>query len=83
MTGKPGVLQSVGSQRVRDDWVTENNSKLDEELNETHTASLHRSWQDVLSYLPVSASGSAPDGFRQPRPGGPLAANTQVSRPGK
>ena len=23
LTGRPGVLQSIGSQRVRDDWVTE------------------------------------------------------------
>ena len=28
MTGKPGVLQSMGSQRVRHDWVTELNWTL-------------------------------------------------------
>ena len=34
-TGKPGVLQSMGSQRVRHDWVTELTFKL------TYSSSLH------------------------------------------
>ena len=32
-TGKPGVLQSLGSQRVRHDWVTELNWKAIKKLN--------------------------------------------------
>ena len=31
-TGKPGVLQSLGSQRVRHDWATELNSTLSEKM---------------------------------------------------
>ena len=31
-TGKPGVLQSMGSQKVRHDWVTELNGTLDTKL---------------------------------------------------
>ena len=31
-TGRPGVLQSMGSQRVRHDWATELNSKAEEIL---------------------------------------------------
>ena len=35
-------------------------NNMDEEPNEMHTASLLRSWQDALSYLPISASGFSP-----------------------
>ena len=31
-TGKPGVLQSTGSQRIRHDWATELNWKIESEL---------------------------------------------------
>ena len=31
-TGKPGMLQSIGSQRVRQDWATEQNWKIQQGL---------------------------------------------------
>ena len=40
-TGKPGVLQSMGSQRVRHDWVTELNWISDDEMEKGDTIDLH------------------------------------------
>ena len=47
-TGRPGVLQSMGSQRVRHNWKTE--------LNWTDVLSIHQlfvSWLDSLVYLHI------------------------------
>ena len=45
-TGKPGVLQSMGSQRVRHDWVTEQLFSSLENLEKRHCLVLQRNTQD-------------------------------------
>ena len=50
-TGRPGMLQSLGSQRVRHDWVTELNWS---ELKEKYVQRPHEFVKATLSYWPFS-----------------------------
>ena len=42
-TGRPGVLQSMGSQRVRHDWATE--------LNWTYLTYMQSTWCEMLGWM--------------------------------
>ena len=50
-TGKPGVLQSMGSQRVGHDWATENNNKEDEKTSHRLSENICKSWVSSHSLL--------------------------------
>ena len=49
-TGKPGVLQSMGSQRVRHDWATELNwtDKVEAQVSLLWTKARRRQWLQVI-----------------------------------
>ena len=56
-TGKPGVLQSMGSQRVRHDWMTEQQQHISENFKKinninTNIENLHHSWSFQVPHSP-------------------------------
>ena len=67
-TGRPGMLQSMGSQRVRHDWVTELNSEIviQNEISQKekdiiclhkYVKSRRRQWQPTPVLLPGKSHG--------------------------
>ena len=57
-TGKSGVLQSMGLQRVRHDWATELNWSLSQVTRKQETMAIHTFlecflWENVLLYIEV------------------------------
>ena len=57
-TGRPGLLQSMGSQRVRHNWATELNPWSGEVTDqENHERNIHNAWRDPfsLSFLHLQA----------------------------
>ena len=68
-TGKPGVLQSMGSQRVRHDWVTELNWGCDKTVPQSFSrcsTRKKRSWHMFSVLLPATVL-SLLDGIKRQR----------------
>ena len=53
-TGKPDVLQSMGSQRIRHHWVTELNSKNKIQWPKSHTFRITLKWECIAFKLPIN-----------------------------
>ena len=50
-TGKPGVLQSMRSQRVEHNWATELNTHTKESLREWHTDYIHTKMLKIYVFI--------------------------------
>ena len=62
-TGKPGMLQSMGSQRVRHDWATQLNWTESLTISELHSLPLPFQEPTQLFPLPVQNGGPNTDGY--------------------